>query len=142
MLGGAKGRHWHLLILFSGCIFTEINFMKVLVKKLDIADFAGSLQTFSAYISTGKKIVKILMLNQVIKEFSRCAVATEGANRCNLKRDFSNILYGAATLQCNHQFLRIVFSTTPLSLHTQLCQKRTSTNLFASVLFVVVLPPA
>jgi hypothetical protein len=32
MLGGAKGKHWHLLIFFSGCIFTEIIFMKVLVK--------------------------------------------------------------------------------------------------------------
>ena len=43
MLGGAKGRHWHLLIFFFRLYVYGNNFYESACQNLDIAGFAGSL---------------------------------------------------------------------------------------------------
>jgi hypothetical protein len=78
MLGGAKGRHWHLLKKNFKLYIYGNNFYESACQNLDIAGFAGSLQTLrclyklvQACTSTGKKFVKILM-KQVDEKERKC----------------------------------------------------------------------
>jgi len=56
MLGGAKGRHWHLLISFFRLYIYRNNFYESACQNLDVAGFAGSWQTFSACASLYKLV--------------------------------------------------------------------------------------